>query len=56
MVAKVEEEIERKAKIDEDEVVKDANISKPDAQEKDNSKTDTKDTGEISEQPKEDTE
>lgn len=56
MVAKVEEEIERKAKNDEDEVVKDANISKPDAQEKDNSKTDTKDTGELSEQPKEDTE
>ena len=56
MVAKVEEEIERKAKNDEDEVVKDANVSKPDAQEKDNSKTDTKDTGELSEQPKEDTE
>ena len=56
MVAKVEEEIERKAKNDEDEVVKDANISKPDAQGKDNSKTDTKDTGELSEQPKEDTE
>ena len=56
MVAKVEEEIERKSKNDEDEVVKDANVSKPDAQEKDNSKTDTKDTGEISEQPKEDTE
>ena len=56
MLAKVEEEIERKAKNDEDEVVKDANVSKPDVQEKDNSKTDPKDTGEISEQPKEDTE
>lgn len=56
MVAKVEEEIERKAKNDEDKVVKDVNISKPDAQGKDNSKTDTKDTGELSEQPKEDTE